>query len=621
MTQIDRWYQILNQLQMTPEKAKKELQTELGISRQTLDTSIEQLNDLLKGVAKVDEQESRLRLIVSDYEHFEDVLLGSLKKESDFNAPSKRISYILKRLIDADESLLIDDLADEMMVSRGTINKDLKVAKEIANRYDIAIIGRPNKGLRAEGSEFNKRLLYINQVYDYFEVDNVSETLVAVVTSLSKLYHLPRHTQILLLKTLSTMIGRLSAKQFLDQINLPLAIVGQANPLLEDILYCLESDLEMTLSQAERDFLSLSLNLQYHQGLQGEGLSEERLQTIYQKIMSQIHQEVIVTFNEEELFKELEEHLKFMINRLIFRNQISDIFQGELRDKYPFAYRLSEISAKVLEAQLGVKVDETEISYLALYFEMFLKGAEVEEAIKPKIAVVCNTGRGTANMIQQQLRKVLGDHVEIDQYAEETFNLQTVKDYFAVFTTFPLRFQQEEVPVIHLTHLFNENWLMEEWQKVQRHHQKQMDKTKALLMHLGPQDSYEAYLQQIIDSLENLQFVDVDFRHRIFEREARQTSLFGQNIAFPHTINKGSPDIILGLGLLEEPLWIEGESLEFIFLLAIPEVLGDGMEEDLLDVYDLIFKFSNDTQMKDTLRNIPDQDRLIEWLKEGKVLQ
>lgn len=121
--------------------------------------------------------------------------------------------------------------------------------------------------------------------------------------------------------------------------------------------------------------------------------------------------------------------------------------------------------------------------------------------------------------------------------------------------------------------------------------------------------------------MENLQFVDVDFRHRIFEREARQTSLFGQNIAFPHTINKGSPDIILGLGLLEEPLWIEGESLEFIFLLAIPEVLGDGMEEDLLDVYDVIFKFSNDTQMKDTLRNIPDQDRLIEWLKEGKVLQ
>lgn len=48
-----------------------------------------------------------LLLEVYDYTELEKILSGSLKKESDFNSSSKRIAYLLKRLIESTSPLLI----------------------------------------------------------------------------------------------------------------------------------------------------------------------------------------------------------------------------------------------------------------------------------------------------------------------------------------------------------------------------------------------------------------------------------------------------------------------------------------------------------------------------------
>ncbi len=44
-------------------------------------------------------QDDQLMLEVYDYTELERILSGSLKQESDFNSSSKRIAYLLKRLV------------------------------------------------------------------------------------------------------------------------------------------------------------------------------------------------------------------------------------------------------------------------------------------------------------------------------------------------------------------------------------------------------------------------------------------------------------------------------------------------------------------------------------------
>ncbi|WP_231233904.1 PTS sugar transporter subunit IIA, partial [Streptococcus equi] len=50
--------------------------------------------------------------------------------------------------------------------------------------------------------------------------------------------------------------------------------------------------------------------------------------------------------------------------------------------------------------------------------------------------------------------------------------------------------------------------------------------------------------------LEEKQLVDRQFGQRLLEREALQSTLFGNRIAFPHTINDKETKTVLLLGLL-----------------------------------------------------------------------
>ena len=52
---------------------------------------------------------------------FDEIMQGKLKTASDFNSASKRIAYLLNRLIETEDFLRMDDLSEEVGVSRGTV--------------------------------------------------------------------------------------------------------------------------------------------------------------------------------------------------------------------------------------------------------------------------------------------------------------------------------------------------------------------------------------------------------------------------------------------------------------------------------------------------------------------
>ena len=163
-----------------------DMRSELDISMQTLQKSIQQLNDVLAPSIQIIAQDDQLMLEVYDYTELERILSGSLKQESDFNSSSKRIAYLLKRLIESTSPLLIDDLAEEAGVSRSTLNKDLKQVKSLAESYSITISGKPNRGLEVLGSELNLRLLYIHQVAPYFEGKTLTEATSSFLETLPR---------------------------------------------------------------------------------------------------------------------------------------------------------------------------------------------------------------------------------------------------------------------------------------------------------------------------------------------------------------------------------------------------------------------------------------------------
>lgn len=620
MALVNRWYRILEALVTQHCMTLEEMRTDLNVSTVTLQRSIEQLNDVLDSDIQIKLENNVLSLAVYDYSRLEEVLSGSLRKESDFNSSSKRSSYLIKRLIRSTSPLLIDDLAEEIGVSRTTINKDLRHVKELADRYHIRIIGKPNRGLETVGSELDLRLFYIHHVYSYFDSDSLKEETHQFLNQLYSDFSLPRKTQELLTKVISITVSRLRRNKQLEN-----SIKYYTNELVESdfilqLIYHLEMTYHISLSQYEQDFISFPLNIQYVSCLNYQASLNPDLSELYNKLVGIIQETLLITFDESRLYEEIYSHLKFLLNRLIFHVQANDIFHGEIQHKYPLVFEMARVAGQELKKRFGYELELSELGYLALYFEMILREEDLDFVFHSrKIAVVCTTGRGTANMICRQLKKVLGQDIEISQYSEEQFNPVTNDDFFAIFTTIPLKFSNLKSPVIQITNLFDDQWLRDEWQKVHRFHQKNLETILLKFVRLPKATSYKQCLIQMAEKLVNEGLVDQDFIQRTLDREKQHTTIFGNGIGFPHTINQMDTKTVLMLGVPEESQMEKDELVELIFMVAIPNVVEEKMETELLELYDDIFRIASEDQLKAKLRLVETEQDFIELTRSKGV--
>lgn len=80
-----------------------------------------------------------------------------------------------------------------------------------------------------------------------------------------------------------------------------------------------------------------------------------------------------------------------------------------------------------------------------------------------RVAVVCGTGLGTAQLIRIKIGKILGESVEVNTFSdiEAKANLDLLKYYDLVFTTVDFK-TDLDVPIFRVNALFNEESIKKE---------------------------------------------------------------------------------------------------------------------------------------------------------------
>ena len=189
MTLVNRWYQILQLLYFNHEVTIDKLRDQLNVTNQTIKKSIELLNNEINPIAEIVQKEKLFTLEIFDYDSFQEIMGGKLRQTSDYNSASRRFAYILKRLVEEKNYVLIDDLAEEIGVSRGTLSNDLKNGKSILKKYRVEIVGTPNKGIYLYGQEENLRLIYLYQVVPYFPKMNLKEKVEQIIKKMVREYN------------------------------------------------------------------------------------------------------------------------------------------------------------------------------------------------------------------------------------------------------------------------------------------------------------------------------------------------------------------------------------------------------------------------------------------------
>ncbi|WP_225363614.1 HTH domain-containing protein [Ligilactobacillus agilis] len=120
-------YQLFKILTTRDTVSESELASELQISQKTLQKYIEELDNDLATIADIKAKYGKYYLKVNDYAKLAKFQTYYLKTTLDFNNPQKRQAYLLVR---KQGYVLLDNLSEYLMVSKGTIARDVKELKK-----------------------------------------------------------------------------------------------------------------------------------------------------------------------------------------------------------------------------------------------------------------------------------------------------------------------------------------------------------------------------------------------------------------------------------------------------------------------------------------------------------
>jgi len=370
----------------------KYLSTKLNVSTKTIHNEIKLLKSIMENYAlDIQSLKSKGYILVSTNNQPVSMNLNEAKNHFVLNYniyqnPLDRSHAIIHLLLNYEEYILIDDLAEQFSVERSSISRDLKYIRNCLSPYQLQVESKPHYGIRILGSEINKRLCLVEYTYHQengFQrmvvlqkelVEKIHDILEKDGLSMSKdsFYHFLIHLQVLL--------DRLQNKHTLTfpQNEMRLLRMEYDRYVAQDIANCIEEYMNIEINEDEIFYITLHII-----GKKNNTTSEvdscinsvirpEIEQSIY-AVLCDLYEEFQIDLREDEyLRRSLGLHYLSMVNRFHYdiyrRNPIKEVVKQE----YLLASLIAREFIKRLKLSKSNYIDEDEISFLALHFQLAL---------------------------------------------------------------------------------------------------------------------------------------------------------------------------------------------------------------------------------------------------------
>lgn len=587
------------------------LAARLGVSERTVRNDLKQLNAQLEGCAAIEGEQGCYTLHVYDAGRFQDIRARILESDSTFNSPRNRLDYLFGRLMRAEEPLLTDELAYEMSIGRSTIISDLKKLRANLTPYRLAILGKTSRGLILQGTESNIRFYILENAYDalYREYPLDREILEMTAAAFAQT-PVERGTQGTFEKYLTVMLDRCLTGHPIGELSTAFyrltarSEFGPVNALLDRIARFFHVDIPVE----ERLFTLLPIIGMRTPAdvLDMRAIELDKdMRSLKDKVFRQIQLELNLNLDSPEFEEEFLYHLMFMVNRLRFHVRLKSAMLTELREKYPLAWRMAGIAARVVREEYGLEVTEDEHSYLASYFGVFLEESGLKSSRPFRVAVVCGTGRVTARLVAAQLRRVLDSSTELVLFPSD--KAEDLEGFDLIFTTVELPCRTE-LPVIFIHEIFNEQELRHKIEKAKYWDQVDvpmldnnwfvmaglLDESRFFL--LDREADYDQMLERMAGVLMEQEQVDKGFLERLRSREQIGSTVFDRSVAMPHAVQYAGDRLILAVGVCPEPIRQGTREIRAVFMLGLPEKAASD-DSLLIRVYEEIISIAQDREM------------------------
>lgn len=527
-----------------------------------------------------------------------------------------RVLYIIKRLIDCNGWITIDALADELYVSRQTIDRLMPYVKAGCAEYHLSIVSRPKYGIAVNGSEINKRIVYVNMkldegiTRDAALVEQVQNIISAVIhrydlsISDENLYNLSQHCII--------AIHRIKSGNAISEAPVLEGDYESVMEAAQHITKEFEEAFDLKIPEDETTYIAM--HLAGKQMLSDAHAISSDVFSLEDEILQALKRERNLDLTaDDELKTALLLHLQPLLTRLKYGIPQRNPMRNEIKRAMNEGYEAAMIAAHVIQDHYGSWVGDDELAYLALHFAVAVQRKKDQKPSSKKIAVVCATGRGTARLIEYRLITKL-------QIPKESILMESAASLAqldfngisCILTTIPLP-EKYPVPVVLIDLSLSDGSAA----RVQEILSQDMSEQAAaliderLIMDNVSVKNREEALHVLCERIKET--CGEDLEDMVLKREQLSSTEVGCMLALPHPYQYEGNRIILAFLRLKKPVLWKFSEVKLVLFAAYPS----GSDELQQYVNDRITAFASDPSAISALSEHADRQTVIQILLKG----
>lgn len=527
-----------------------------------------------------------------------------------------RVLYIIKRLIDCNDWITIDALADELYVSRQTLDRLMPYVKAGCAEYHLTIVSKPKYGIAINGSEKNKRIAYVNMRLDegitrdaalVEQVQNIIESVIHqydLSISDENLYNLSQHCII--------AIRRIKGGNAISEA--PVLEEGYADVMeaAEQITRRFEEAFDLQMPADETTYVAM--HLAGKQMLNDANAISSDVFSLEDEILQTLKKEKGFDFTaDDELKTALLLHLQPLLTRMKYGIPQRNPMRNEIKREMNEGYEAAMTAANVIQNRYGQWIGDDELAYLALHFAVAHEKQKDMKPVQKKIAVVCATGRGTARLIEYRLNAKLHIPEEsILMTSAASLGFLDFSDISCILTTIPLP-AKYPVPVVMIDLSLSDGSAA----RVQSVISKSLEEKAAeliderLIMDNVSAKNRDEVLHLLCERVKET--TGNDLEEMVLKRESLSSTEVGSFLALPHPYQYEGERIILAFLRLKKPVLWKFSEVKLVLLAAYPS----GNDELQQYVNERITAFASDPSAISGLSEYADRQKVIQVLLQG----
>lgn len=535
---------------------------------------------------------------------------------------SERIQELFRLLVNQTSPLSKIQIAEKLYVSNSTLTNDLNKLSAMLEQDNLKITRNSHDGIKIVGAELNIRKcllkfgIYSSQNNNQ-EEDNTRKEIEKIIVNILIKHHCNISDNLFqnLIVHIEVSIKRIQSGFSLKDAKQKLVHeFHEGYQIANEIFVALEKRFYFKATTGE--ILNLAIYLQGKSDYVNYDYVSKSVDQFIMQALIEIKDKFKVDFTQEiNLRISLALHIMPLITRVEYDIQNDNVMLENIRESFPLAFDMAAYMGLLLQNKIGKKIKESEISYLAIYFNQYLNRNDHFTGSK-NLLIITNLKRSEIVLLRERFITWFDKEISSINIVNitEAPGLN-INNYDVIFTTNQTKLT-DKLGAILISDFPNN----EEYPKIKL----AIDgfRTKKDLLNLFSKDRFEfkdlnnkdEALNEIISISKNAvneQKENLDKAVRL--REQLGSSFFSNTIAFPHPISPISVSTFVSILLLKKPIqWDEDNNkVDLIILVSIEKNNSKAFQ-----LWNYLSKIIQDKDFVEKLKKKPKFENFIEMFSE-----